>query len=135
MILGAYGFQIKNYTIKEGILEFKDSNKQIGVLLRDRAEVESSLLETLINFFASWSYNQVNNNYKNAQKEYGPTFARFESLAPGVEEVLKMHLDKIMGISKTMKDASAPIELENYLRLNEGYYKNTFFNSVCKKHN
>lgn len=127
MILDAYGFQIKNYTIKEGILEFKDSNKQIGVLLRDRAEVESSLLETLVNFFASWSYNQVNNNYENAQKEYGPTFARFESLAPGVEEVLKMHLDKIMGISKMMKDASAPIGLENYLRLNEGYYKNTFF--------
>lgn len=127
MVLKGYGFQIKSYTLKNNTIEFKDSNKQIGVLLRDRAEVEGSLLETLLNFFASWSYNQVNMDYENAEKDYGPTFAQFQQLAPGVEQVLKSHLYKILGIQKTMRDDSAPKQLEKYLNLNEGYYRNTFF--------
>ena len=129
MIINGLGFQVKNYSISEnGVIEFRENNKQAATLFTNRAEIEQPLLDILINFFASWSYNQIadSKNYKNAKEEYGPIYDKFAQGQNQVEAILQTHLDKIIGMER-LASGDISEKMLDHLELNNNYYRNTFF--------
>lgn len=52
VINGYYGFQIKNYVIRDETISFDGKNKEAGVLLGERME-----LEDIMSLFSAYQYN------------------------------------------------------------------------------
>ena len=125
MVLEGFGFQIKEYRADNNTLQMHNIGKQAGTLFSERALVSGTLLEILLNFFASWSYNQIASTdaFPNAQEEYGPIYKQFETKETDIEQIMRGYLNEILEIERESVDK----ELATSLKLQGSTFRNTFF--------
>lgn len=132
MLLHGYGFQIKNYTLKQGgVFEMSASGKQVGTFITGKAGIEQGLAEILLNFFAAWTYNRPvddsEERYAETLPEYREVYSRFEELAPNAEGLFSAYIDKIIGLDREAGMFVDNRVAENLALNSQGLYLNAFF--------
>lgn len=94
VINGYYGFQIKNYVIRDETISFDGKNKEAGVLLGERME-----LEDIMSLFSAYQYNQP---IETAQQSYQSLYKNISSIATNsnfLNEIFSTRVDKLIGLS------------------------------------
>lgn len=128
LIVEGYGFQVKNYTLKNGsVIEFSGNNKTVGAFIT-RMGVENSLSEIMRNFFCSWAYNQPIEGEQGQMYEQ-QVYNRFQELADsnGTNRLLSAYIDKIIGLDKNVKGEIAEGLEQVVGKSKQNLYLNTFF--------
>ena len=123
LLIENYGFQVKNYIIKNGKVNLglrNEDSRLMGSFILNRAEVAAS--EALLLFFGAWGYNRptdyATEEYKNLYNSFPENFAT-------VDKIFQAHVDKIIGIDK--KFAQKQEEgIENLFPDEEVHYNNFF---------
>ena len=124
-VLKNFNFQIKSFNLINGKYEIKETDKEIGTFLINRAQLDNS--ELLLLFFGSFQFNQP---FKDAQlqtkrmtiDDYRDNiYSKFQSVIEQLEPVFQANVDKIVRIDNVFKGD------KGYIFGKEKLYFNTFF--------
>lgn len=94
VINGYYGFQIKNYTIKNDSISFDGKGKEAGVLLGERME-----LREIMSLFSAYQYNQP---LDTAPSSYQSLYNNISSTVTNTDflnDIFQTRVDKLIGLS------------------------------------
>lgn len=122
MVFRAFNFQIKHWTLtKQGTYTISGVNKGIATLI-NRAEI--SISDILIQFFASYQFNQpFTKKVTSSVEEYTKnTYSQFPEILTHLkmQELFQAYIDKIMRIDNVFQTNETMFG-------NYGLYYNTFF--------
>ena len=123
-------FQIKSYTLKNGMYESRESKKELGTFIRDRAQMDEA--DLLIQFFGSKQFNKpftdpdLIKKYKEhwlTVEEYSNDwYSRFDDITKDDwQRTFNAYLDRIIRIDNTFL-----LDFEQRYE-DESLYFNTFF--------
>lgn len=128
MVLGGFNFQIKSYDLKNGHYEIRETQKEIGEFIKNRAQMNMS--DLLIQFFGSYQFNQpftktsndIIKSYVDELDWYrSSVYSQFEEVMAGLEPVFNSYTDRIIRLDSTFQGDRGPFFTEQQL------YFNTFF--------
>jgi hypothetical protein len=116
-VVDGIGFQIKNYSIKNGVVNFHQEDKQAGTLLQDRLELNEAIIE----LFGSYQYNQ---GIDKPSSEFLSLRSSMETFVENrTPEIIKANATKLIGLDNT-NIGTDPLE---GVGAQIGSGKNTFF--------
>ena len=78
VLFKGYGFQVKNYRIIDGQVNFQPHSNKMGMgnFILERLRPEEGLKQLLLEFYGSWAFNQP---IENSSEKYNQIYSRFES--------------------------------------------------------
>ena len=122
LIVADAGFQIKNYQLEDKMITFHDQGSSFATVVSNTFFDDQSLVETILEFFGSYQYNQP---IETATPSYIGLYGRFQnSINNGnLEKMFQANLDNLLRISSQFSAKANPQNLFN----TNGFYYNTFF--------
>lgn len=96
-VVRGFGFQIKNYAIKNNKVIFGADDKQAGTLLGERME----LGEIMVNLFSIYQYNQP---ITNAINSYSGLYNTIDSFVQNMDHIFEANATKLIGLDSTNYD-------------------------------
>lgn len=113
-----YGFQIKNYRILDGKVDFTTHNSKMSMtnFIIERVRPEAGIAKLLLQFYGSWAFNQPIEGV--GGQEYQPIYNRFES--KNLDSFFEGHIDNILRLSDEFQ-----ADVEEFAK--PQLYYNTFF--------
>lgn len=119
-----FGFQVKNYTMKNGIVTFNQHfSKEVQEMVPNQIpfdkffantlELGASATEAIGKFYFSKNYN-LRNEEIDTKGRYIPIEARFQPIEPAIVSYIKANQDKLLNLNKNVSLKTPELFNENF---------------------